>query len=313
MRQCKVRGDLKPIKDSTENFSSSSSELCCDATLRPQQRLCCWCGHTEELNSSPQQLTTSLTAVPAKLPLPGYLEPRPLIGQSQGHAALWLADIWSCLGFGSLSPGLVTCLQLRSWTLTLPRGLDSGHNGLVSCIRTPIVRAAQCCCCCGGAVAYSLNPSPIHIGPQQFSNTLVMMILKPIVFQYFMTMMLCASCRIFKYVSLNMRNVWCSPRPVSAFLKVLMTQTESPGLSETCHGGVSNGPVTILVKDRFWSIVAKPKMSSPRTFWLTFSPCVLPLAVWGFWFVKTSHGFPLLSQWTIFSDMRCWEWACSRN
>ena len=87
---------------------------------------------------------------------------RPLIGWLLELSRFWV-------------PGLVTCLELRSWTLTLPRGLDTMAR--VSCIRTPIVRAAQCCCCCGGAVAYSLNPSPIHIGPQQFSNTLVMMIL----------------------------------------------------------------------------------------------------------------------------------------
>ena len=50
-----------------------------------------------------------------------------------------------------------------------------------------------------------------------------------------------------------------SPGPVSAFLKVLMTQSVSPGpgYQETCHRGVSNGPVMILVKDRFRCLVAR--------------------------------------------------------
>ena len=91
---------------------------------------------------------------------------------------------------------------------------------------------------------------------------------------------MCECIRIFKYVSLNMENVWCSPDSVPWVRVCIFESTDdsvrvSPGLSETCHGGVSNGPVMILVKDRFWSTVAKPRMSSPGTFWLTFSSCVL--------------------------------------
>ena len=52
-----------------------------------------------------------------------------------------------------------------------------------------------------------------------------------------------------------------SPGPVSAFLKVLMTQCDDvspgPGYRETCHRGVSNGPVMILVKDTFRRLVAR--------------------------------------------------------
>ena len=51
-----------------------------------------------------------------------------------------------------------------------------------------------------------------------------------------------------------------SPGPVSAFLKVLMTQSvclQAQAIGETCHRGVSNGPVMILVKDRFRSLVAR--------------------------------------------------------
>ena len=87
-------------------------------------------------------------------------------------------------------------------------GADTRHWLMVSCIRLPIVRSEQRTAVAAAVVLLlTVSTLPLHIGPKQFSNTLVMMILKPIVFQYFTTVMLCASCRIFKYVSLNMENV----------------------------------------------------------------------------------------------------------
>ena len=138
-----------------------------------------------------------------------------------------------------------------------------------------------------------------------------------------MTMMLCAGWRIFYYVSLNMEIVWSwqltiwlydyvSPGPVSAFLKVLMTQCDDvspgPGYRETCHRGVSNGPVMILVKDTFRSLVARlagcPRLKHSDS---RFPP-VLSLVRWsgsGVWLASAARCFPL---WTIFSDMTLESW-----
>ena len=160
-----------------------------------------WCGHrsavvghTEELHSSPQQLTTSLTAVPRtgrSCPVSRTLG-RSLARVRPSQSSHWLINpaphpCWSCLGFWVRAPPppQVTCLQLRSRTWTLapgpgeewggPGSWNNGHGDgrhgrvasgqeteLDSSIRLPIVRSEHCCCCCGGAVAYSLNPSTTH-------------------------------------------------------------------------------------------------------------------------------------------------------
>ena len=98
------------------------------------------------------------------------------------------------------SPTLVTCLQLRSWTLTILTlapgpwvrgpGLDTGTETMEMGAAEQGLETRDW----GAASAFPLSDQgsvvaaavvllltvstlPLHIGPQQFSNTLVMMIL----------------------------------------------------------------------------------------------------------------------------------------
>ena len=57
-------------------------------------------------------------------------------------------------------------------------GLTLADGELVSCIRLPIVRAERRSAVAAAVVLLlTVSTLPLHIGPKQFSNTLVMMIL----------------------------------------------------------------------------------------------------------------------------------------
>ena len=74
----------------------------------------------------------------------------------------------------------VRALDTQGWDngREMEAGADTRHWVMVSCIRLPIVRSERRSAVAAAVVLLlTVSTLPLHIGPKQFSNTLVMMIL----------------------------------------------------------------------------------------------------------------------------------------